>query len=572
LRVEPRKAFLPVEGDRDEQARLSGRRATFGLMHSRRIDIGCIVPAWRIRVSHCAAAACLLLGLFGPLEIRAQASPDLEFGSRVEWAIEKLTGFGLIDDVMFRIRPRSHREALRLLAQARDNMPRLDAKDRKVAEEIFATISQARLNERLNVTVRGDATLLDSPWLPVPTETGADRIDAEVNRLVRYDGGRHYADGQTFATEVGIDAKASRYFALQARPRFWLARDSTDETSLDGKLMEGQVRFQYRKLRLDVGRHISVVGPGRNGGTLLANNARGFDEVRISNDAPFRLPGVLSYIGLIQAELFIARLEKNRDVPHSNFVAYTISIMPYKLVEASYTATIHSGGEGSPKATFGELIADHLVIVDWFLDTDFLFSNKATSFALSVRIPPLRNARVFGEFTVEDPSLSSWERMFWQECAWLFGVWVPRLDETGVFDLRAEFHHGGVRLHRHGQFTSGRTLDRRMFGMGGPDTYGAFIELAANKPKGRVAVELGVENRSADRWESVVRWVRVEDLPDEFSFRGIGSLSTVNPDGPEFGLRFGFEQVFDSRFVSGKKRLNTLFQIQAVVPIRSLSI
>ncbi|HUF11102.1 MAG TPA: hypothetical protein VMO47_17405, partial [Rhodothermales bacterium] len=44
------------------------------------------------------AAAGLVVGLVTPHSAVAQASPDLESGSRAEWAVEKLIGFGLIDD------------------------------------------------------------------------------------------------------------------------------------------------------------------------------------------------------------------------------------------------------------------------------------------------------------------------------------------------------------------------------------------------------------------------------------------------------------------------------------------
>ena len=527
-------------------------------------------------ISRYALAVTLATVPAAPRPAAAQASPDLLIGSRVEWAVEKLVGFGLIDDRLVGVRPWSQREALRLLEQARANLTRLDAADREAAEGILSAIPEGRLTGKLHVDLHGDATVLDSPWAPVPTETGADRIDAEVNHLVRYRGGREFADGQTLGAEFGIEAVLNKHVSLQARPRLWIARDTNDLTAAEAQVLEAQARFQIRGLRVDVGRLGTLWGHGRNGGSLLTNNARGLDRVRISSDTPFRWPGPLSLLGPSQAEFFLARLESERDIPHSKLVGYTISIRPHNLVEASFYALIQSGGDGAPTAGFGERVADHLLFFDWLInrESDFLSSNKASSLALRVRIPALRNTQVFAEHTIEDPALNL-ERMFWQDAGWLVGIWVPRLDRAGVFDLRAEFHHGGVRFHRHGQFTSGRTLDRRMLGMGGPDTNGGFVEIAADSRRVRFSLELGVENRSADRWRAIIRdsggidvWEKVEDGPDELSVRGLGGFSTFDTNGRELSLVIGLEQVSDSFFVAAATRLNAILQVGAVLPLR----
>ena len=93
----------------------------------------------------------------------AQASPDLAPGSRVEWAVEKLIAFGLIDDRILGLRPWSRREAQRLLDQARANLTRLDAADREAAEGVLAVIPEGRLTSKLNAEVSASATALDSP-------------------------------------------------------------------------------------------------------------------------------------------------------------------------------------------------------------------------------------------------------------------------------------------------------------------------------------------------------------------------------------------------------------------------
>jgi len=111
--------------------------------------------------------------------------------------------------------------------------------------------------------------------------------------------------------------------------------------------------------------------------------------------------------------------------------------------------------------------------------------------------------------------------------------------------------------------------------MGGPDTNGGFVEIAADSRRVRFSLELGVENRSADRWRAIIRdsggidvWEKVEDGPDELSVRGLGGFSTFDTNGRELSLVIGLEQVSDSFFVAAATRLNAILQVGAVLPLR----
>jgi hypothetical protein len=299
------------------------------------------------------------------------------------------------------------------------------------------------------------------------------------------------------------------------------------------------------------------------------------DRVRISSDTPFHWPGFLSFLGPSQAEIFLARLEADRDVPHNKLVGYRVSVRPHPLLEASFATLIQSGGSGAPESSFWDRFVDHLLVVEGIFrgGAVFLFSNKATSFDLRLRMPALRNTQIFAEYTIEDTG-SDLKKLLWQDAGWLAGIFVPRLDRAGIFDLRAEFHHGGVRLHRHGQFTSGRTLDGLILGMGGPDTNGGFVEISADYHRRRLSLELGVENRSMDRWVVLRRpdvaldaWAKVEDLPDELYLRALSTLSVFGQDGREFSLGIGVERVSDSLFRRGATRYDGIVELKARLPI-----
>lgn len=532
------------------------------------------------RLSASALLGTILLVLLGtillaqPVALRAQTSTDLAHGSRPAGAVEKLVGFGLLDDRIFALRPFSRGEVRRLLTEARSNLDRLEtAEERRAVERILDAVSADDLEGDVHADVAASATRLDSPWLPAMSRLGD--IDARVNHLARYRGGRAYADGTTLAGELSLATLLGEHLAVELRGRGLLTRTHASDVAEDGELHAASARVQLGNARIDVGRSRSVWGFGRDGGTLLTDNARALDRVRLSSDAPFRWPGFLRHLGPSRAEIFLGLLEEDRDIARSKLVGYAVSVRPHPLLEVHFSTLIQSGGSGAPDATAWERIADHLLLVDWIFNggETFLFSNKGTSLGFRVRAPGLRHSQFFAELTLEDKA-HDLRRLFWQDAAWHIGAWVPRLDPTGTFDLRVELHHAGVRFHRHGQFTSGRTLDRRILGMGDAATDGGFVELAASDLRGRISLQLGLENRGADIWETIARpdggiqvLDKIEDRPDELYARAVATMTRYMDNGAELTLRFGGQRVTDSRFQQGDVRYDAIGEIGARLPL-----
>lgn len=533
------------------------------------------VPSHRSLTASAAAVGALILSPPGGGALGAQVSPDLPTGSRVEWAVEKLVGFGLVDDRIISIRPWSRGEALRLIEEARSNLHRLTAEERAAAEGILRQVRDEELTGSVRVDGGVGATTMDSPWLPIPEDTNTGGIDAEVNQLARYRGGRELVDGHTVAVESGLEVVLGEHAAAQIRPRVWWG-DARGGPSDDGfQLLQAQARFQLSNLRLDIGRSPAMWGPGRNGGGLMSDNARGLDRIRIASDAPFQWPWFLSFLGPTRAEAFLALLEEDRDVPRSKLVGYNVAIRPHPRFEAWFATHIQSGGEGAPTASTWSRVADHLLFIDWIFNggETFFFSNKGTSLGFQVRMPSWRHAQLFAEFTLEDKGHNP-RRIFWQDGGWLMGAWFPRLDLAGNHDLRFEFYHSGVRMHRHGQFTSGRTVNRRLLALGDVNTDGAFLELGFNRPGLRATVEAGVENRSADVWDRRFRadgefdvFVKIDDRPDEFYLRGLVTLTAYAEDGREVSVGVGLARVTDSRFQAGATRYDNIFQVTGRIPL-----
>ena len=228
------------------------------------------------------------------MTIGAQVSSDLVPGSRAELAVEKLVGFGLIDDRVYGLRPWSKGEVRRLLDQARANLDRLEGDDRLAAERVIDGVPSGALDRRFGADLLGALTAMDSPWLVVPD--GQGRIDADLNHLARYRGGRDVLDGETASVELAAEAALGDRFAIQGTPRLWVGRDANEQRFEGHQLLDAQLRAKFGGVLVDVGRLRSVWGPGRDAGTLLAGNARGLDGVRVSSDAPFSWPGFMSNV------------------------------------------------------------------------------------------------------------------------------------------------------------------------------------------------------------------------------------------------------------------------------------
>jgi hypothetical protein len=77
-------------------------------------------------------------------------------------------------------------------------------------------------------------------------------------------------------------------------------------------------------------------------------------------------------------------------------------------------------------------------------------SNTVAGIDLRFRLPWLRNAEIFGEYSGEDSAL------FWPIVeSYLAGVFIPRLTESGRDDLRFEYFRGNQILYTNGTFPEG---------------------------------------------------------------------------------------------------------------------
>lgn len=552
-----------------------------------------------------------ILLVFGPSWLpchRAwgQASVNVPVFDPVYRDIDKLVAHGLVDKIIMGQRPFSRREVARIVKEAMLHFSRLKdplqdpatspkRKERLQSrvdylEPIFARLQRDYQEELVQLgalegekswyslhplsQVEADITVADSPSEALPPSNGIGIIDANINPLLNNRQGRRLVDGSNLSLETTHWFRATDYFALLVKPRFQLGigrNGAPDENRADVLNLYG--KFWLKNIELEIGRDNLLWGQGQNAGLLLSNNPRGLDQAKLSNDSPFIFPWVFKYLGAQKFSFFYSDLGPEQNFPHAYLVGLKWSLQPLSFFELSAFLLSQSGGQGSPPASFGNRVEDVLLP---FVHGGFLeISNRLAGFDGRFRIPPLRGAEFYFE-AVYDDGIGPSFRKLWQDAGYEFGLYIPRVTQSGSVDFRVDYQRTGLRFYRHGQFVSGWTLNKNIIGNNlGPNAYGIYS--TANwdvNPENLLTFHVDFENRSADIWgvngitnsdgqfEIQGRFFKVIDNPDERRYRLAAEwLHRLPKDVLWLKLGLGYERVQNFNFLAGNDRNNFLGQV-----------
>lgn len=112
------------------------------------------------------------------------------------------------------------------------------------------------------------------------------------------------------------------------------------------RLLDAALETGHRYASLQVGKISAWYGPGRHGALILTNNASPYPGVRLHNPEPIPLTGWFSFLGSVQYDLFVARMDKKPLYSHSMFVGTRLAARPAGWLEVGLTRVLHYGGEG----------------------------------------------------------------------------------------------------------------------------------------------------------------------------------------------------------------------------------
>ena len=522
-----------------------------------------------------AAVLALSLGVLVPVRLGQAAGlvdvplkPWTYFEVNRDWtytAIEKLVTAGLVGPWVLNTKPMSRIEMARVVAVAlrkiqEDETGRL-ARRSDLEPTLYALMDELAPELRIMGIRDGGEEFVGQPMFQLQpiSHLQVRGFGAKQDSNPENSQGLSLARGYDFT--MGFDAymQVGDFLSGYLSPEF-----QVNKQGADGRLVEGYLKLKYSNVALRVGRESIWWGPGYHGSFLFSNNAPPLNQIRIGTAEPFILPWFLKYLGPIQMELMYARLEANRDFPHTKVGAWRLNFAPFQFLELGVSEAVQFDGEGRP--SFSPI--DYLLMffrstsggVNDKFNTNTVYSYDATLRLHDVdRVFPLaRDLTAYvvlgGETSLRLPFLAKDRR----GVSYLLGLYVPNLFRRDGSELRFEWARTTSTSFDHGIYTTGFSFDgfplAHFVGTRGLDLYLRTTERIL--PNLQIGSEWGyakvgntlISDVSLPREER--RYVGVD-----ISYRPIPPLSLL--------LGYRYERINNQNFVAGQRETNQTIRLEA---------
>lgn len=471
-------------------------------------------------------SALLALAAVLPAGAEGQSAATLSTRDVALDDVARLEAFGLVPRGWSAQRPLSVGRVAWIIRDARAWMARRAAPDGVVddvdailtrLERRFVPGSESSASGSVGLEVGGGR----SPAHTIPLNSAdIGGVDAVVNPLWAYQGGREYGDKHTAAVFGGGALGLGRHVALGLSGRSAALASSGPRAGRgDTTLESGYLRAVLGTMALEIGRDSWSWGWGGTTGLLFSDNAPPLDMVRVSTDRPLHL----FLLGDTEFTLVSADLGPRQNFPHTKLFGAKITTHPVPGLELGVGSLNKQGGEGAPAASVTDRIKDLSIVWDLFRKgRDYLFSEKIVSTDFRATFPAARGLSIYGQVIVTDFDAQRLHDIFTADAGYLTGVSLPRLGASQRHSLGVEWQRLGPTLYRHHQFTSGMAVEGFLHGAEiGPDgrrvaaTYGYYAP--ARGWSGRLTAVW--EDRSVDPHEVVYdpykNILRTGDLPNE---------------------------------------------------------
>ena len=195
--------------------------------------------------------------------------------------------------------------------------------------------------------------------LTIIPDNGVGSINAKTVPLLNYQGGEGEVDGFYGAAELEVRGQISKHFSFLAQPILFAQNPRNDDAYAGVHMRYGYGIMSFGNFALEVGRDELVIGPGEYGGLLYTGNARGFDNIRISNPKPARLPWYFKYLGKWQVTMFGANMGPKYNFKYAWLGGYAVTLMPVKWVELGFNHGVIMGGNGAPNLSALDVIGEY---------------------------------------------------------------------------------------------------------------------------------------------------------------------------------------------------------------------
>lgn len=395
-------------------------------------------------------------------------------------------------------------------------------------------------------------------------------IDWEVTSFDEYMSGRTHEHGFNAFINTQHDLRGTPYFVLVAKPLFQL---SPSNEVYRASFSELYVKTGWRNFEFLFGRDEVIWGQGEFGGLLFSSNARPKDMVKLTTPYPFYFPGFLKHIGASKFTFFVSNLGHERDIPEAFLSGVKFSLKPAKIFEIGLSEAVVMGGEGAPDISAGEAIGEIFPLHKWGRNSSFDDQGNHLFGLLDFRLhlPFLRQTSLYWESIFEDSFLRAMgvPGNIMNQMSFQTGIYVPRLTAKGDVSLRLEYQHTSPINYRHGTWSSGYTLNRRIIGSPiGPDADSLTARITWWPESDiKTSFDLVYQNRSRDTYFAVrdgseqKEILKNRDFPNEQRLRLVGSVEWDIYRFLSLNSSLGYEYVSNFNFESNNNRHNGLFLV-----------
>ncbi|MDR3566936.1 MAG: capsule assembly Wzi family protein [Syntrophobacteraceae bacterium] len=447
------------------------------------------------------------------------------------WAYEgldKLAGFGLIRSDVHGMRPYTRLEVGRLVGEALDTEKKEKLELPSLIEYFLAKFKREYKEELAyygHGKSEGTATLIIKPIdeakatyvysqgrpevflntnkvLQYPTNPGSGIVGWQGTPLLPNNQGIVYGQGSNLSFQFASSFELWGLFSGYVEPLFLVRQNGSGGTASGGTpatvgsygtsdvdLPVGYLKFSPSdSFEIEVGRDSMWFGQGYAGSLILTDNAPPLDMIKISNPVSIILPWYFSYLGPFKYALYWARLEGDRDYPHTQYGGARVDFKPTRNLEIGMSRTFQFGGEGSgsPGTFYNWLKCISGANLGGGANNP---ENFEAAFDFRYTMPCLWNAQLYGEWGGEDTGFKPrFRELFWQSTGYILGLYVPKITADGRTDLRLEYTDnvnewwpGSVNYdmwYTHGTYTSGMTYNGFILGDPiGPDARQGYLRV-----------------------------------------------------------------------------------------------
>ena len=502
------------------------------------------------------AAACVTCGGWG-------RATDIEVDSRFYPYSEQLVGERLIDSGLFGTRPFSLREGRRLMleAQTGDEAGALGAETARKLDfasamayygRDFLPPPEADLDELLMEPQvnffkpigmpRLETIYLDGEKVPLPG------TDAAQNGLVYNNEGIDPEEGLNAYLDFEIQGRLGP-LAMHVQPLLHLNGEG------GGELHKAYLTLSAPNLDLELGKRSLWWGQGYHGSLFLSNNAEPLIMARLTNPSPTILPWVFERLGPSRFDLFLSRLEEDRDVPEPYLLGTRVNFKPHPTLEIGLTRTIIFGGDGRPGITLGRFFK--ILGGANVGDPDDELSNSIAGVDVRVSLP---FGQIYGEWGGEDEAGG-----LPTHPAYLLGFFLPpqgkrpglRVEYADLTNKDAFKASSAPDWYSHLVYTSGYTYEGRILGhhVGG-DARDLFVELTLFETDGLAAkLHFDYEERGVD-FEAATE-----------KHKQVGTQIDWSRGNCHFTFRAAYERVTDAGLDPGSDENNLMGSLSLTLNI-----